>query len=111
MIYTYEFKSTFDDKIIKEYNNKENIDEWGCALITINDKYGAEYNLCIDDKYNESAIYFQEIDELGFWQTDYTNCKHYEIDFTNPNWKENLEKEMKNYLLKELKENEDIYPL
>lgn len=110
MIYKYEFQSNFNNEIINEYMNKENVDEWGCALVTINDKYGAEYNLCIDDKDNESAIYFQEIDELGFWQTDYSGCKHYEIDFNNPNWEEDLEKEMKNYLLKELKENKDIYP-
>ena len=61
MNYKYEFQSNFNNEIINEYINKENVDEWGCALVTINDKYGAEYNLCIDDKDNESAIYFQEI--------------------------------------------------
>ena len=44
MIYSYDFKCIFDGKIIKEYSDKENIDEWGYALITINNKYGAEYN-------------------------------------------------------------------
>lgn len=108
----YVFWTDFSDEIINEYMNKENIDEWGVATVTINEEYGAEYNICIDDGDNESAIYFQELDENGgFWQTDFSNCKHYEIDFNNPNWREDLEKEMKNYLLKELKENEDIYPL
>lgn len=107
----YVFWSDFSDEIINEYMNRENMDEWGVATVTINGLYGAEYNICIDNGYNESAIYFQEKDENGFWQTDFSSCKHYEINFNNSNWKEDLEKEMKNYLLKELKENEDIYPL
>lgn len=111
MIYKYEFRSIFDDEIIKEYNNKQNIDEWGYALITINNKYGAEYNLCIEDGNNYSAIYFQECDEKGIWQTDFTDCKHYEVDFLNPIWKNNLEEEMKKYLINILEENKDIYPL
>ena len=107
----YKFESNFNNEIIDEYNNNENVDEWGCALVTINNKYGAEYNLCIEDKDNESAIYFQEFDENGFWQTDYSDCKHYEINFNNPNWEKDLEKKMKNYLIDILEENKDIYPL
>ena len=105
------FNFHFSDEIIDMYMDKENIDEWGVATVTIDGLYGAEYNICIEDGNNESAIYFQELDENNFWQTDFSNYKHYEIDFNNPNWKEDLKKEMKNYLLKELKENKNIYPL
>lgn len=111
MIYSYDFRCTFNDEIIKKYNNKENIDEWGYALVTINGKYGAEYNLCIEDGKNYSAIYFQECDEKGIWQTDFTNSKHYEVDFSNPNWKQKLQREMKHYVIKELNEDEDLYLL
>lgn len=114
MNYSYSyiaFNFHFSDEIIDMYMDKENIDEWGVATITIDGLYGAEYNICIEDGNNESAIYFQELDENNFWQTDFSNYKHYEIDFNNPNWNEDLKKEMKEYLLKELKENKDIYPL
>ena len=111
MIYSYDFRCIFDDEIIKEYNDKKDIDEWGCALVTINDKYGAEYNLCIEDGKNYSAIYFQECDENGIWQTDFTYSKHYEVDFSNPNWKQELQREMKQYVIKELNEDEDLYLL
>ena len=111
MIYSYDFRCTFDGEIIKEYSDKENVDEWGYALITINDRYGAEYNLCIEDGKNYSAIYFQECDENGIWQTDFSNSKHYEVDFSNPNWERELQREMKHYVIKELNEDEDLYLL
>lgn len=106
MIYTYEFRSIFDNEIIEKYNNKENIDEWGYALITINGKYGAEYNLCIEDGKNYSGIYFQECDEKGIWETDFCNSKHYEVDFNTPTWELDLQKEMKYYVIKKLDKNE-----
>lgn len=95
----YVFWTDFSDEIINEYMNKENIDEWGVATVTINEEYGAEYNICIEDGNNESAIYFQELDENGFWQTDFSNYKHYEIDFNNPNWKLDLKEAMYNFVI------------
>lgn len=104
MIYSYDFRCTFNDEIIKEYSNKENIDEWGYALITINGKYGAEYNLCIEDGKNYSAIYYMEYnEETGYWDTDYNCFEHYEINFNDFNWKKDLEKAMYNFVIDKLK--------
>ena len=98
MNYRYEFYTNFTEEIISMCKNKEEIDEWGLALITINNKYGVEYNLCFENGNNYSAIYFQECDENNIWQTDFTGSKHYEIDFNSPYWIIDLEKEMKEYL-------------
>ena len=30
------------------YRNEKDIDEWGCACVSLNDEDGAEYNYCME---------------------------------------------------------------
>ena len=61
--------------------------------IWVNDIY-VEYNFCVDDGENCCAIYKGEINEKNCMETDYNTFVHYEIDFDNENWKEELENAM-----------------
>ncbi len=71
-----------------------NVDEWGVAELWYDNK-GVEYNYCIDEGENCSAIYKTEINEkIGYRETDYNSFIHYEVDFNNPRWKENLINEL-----------------
>lgn len=94
----YEFGLNMDDSY-KKYND---IDEWGMAVIDF-EIYGAEYNFCVEEGDNYSAIYYMEYnEETDCWETD-SNCfKHYEIDFNDFNWKKDLEKAMYNFIINEL---------
>lgn len=95
----FEFELNMDDS----YKNCENIDEWGMAVVWAG-YYGAEYNLCLEDGDNYSAIYFMEYnDETDYWETEYDCFKHYEIDFNNPNWKLELKEAMYNFIIDKLK--------
>lgn len=95
----FEFELNMDDS----YKNCENIDEWGMAVVWAG-YYGAEYNLCLEDGDNYSAIYFMEYnDETDYWETEYDCFKHYEIDFNNPNWKLELKEAMYNFIINKLK--------
>lgn len=95
----FEFELNMDDS----YKNCENIDEWGMAVVWAG-YYGAEYNLCLEDGDNYSAIYFMEYnDETDNWETEYDCFKHYEIDFNNPNWKLELKEAMYNFIINKLK--------
>lgn len=85
----YEFECNIDES----YKDLET-DEWGCAYVWLNDLQGAEYNFCIDSGNNCCAIYKMEINEEDYMETDYSTFEHYEIDFSNVNWKEELEKAM-----------------
>lgn len=91
-------------RVLNEIADMDSFDEWGCAFITIKDtildeEIGVEYNLCIDkttNKYEDnSAIYKVDYNEAdGCIETDYNEFIHYEIDFDNPKWKQNLENAM-----------------
>lgn len=95
----FEFELNMDDS----YKNCENIDEWGMAVVWAG-YYGAEYNLCLEDGDNYSAIYFMEYnDETDYWETEYDCFKHYEIDFNNPNWKLDLKEAMYDFIINKLK--------
>ena len=85
----YEFECNMSD----EYKDKET-DEWGCAFVWLND-IGVEYNFCIDSGNNCCAIYKMEInEETDYMETDYDTFIHYEIDFDNENWEQELENAM-----------------
>ncbi len=91
----FEFELNMDDS----YKNCETIDEWGMAMVWAGD-YGAEYNLCLQDGDNYSAIYFMKYDdETDYWDTDCSCFEHYEIDFNNPNWKLELKETMYNFVI------------
>lgn len=85
----------FECLLSKEYKNYTNCDEWGSATLWLNDKQGVEYNYCIDNGQNSCAIYkMYHDDETDTEGTDYSTFEHYEIDFDNAKWKEELEKAM-----------------
>ena len=88
-------------KVLKEIADTDCFDEWGCAFISVGDKLGVEYNLCVDSGENCSAIYkvdYNENDDCI--ETDYSAFIHYEIDFDNPKWKKELENAMCEALIK-----------
>lgn len=85
----------FECNISNEYQTYTDIDEWGSATLWLNEKQGVEYNFCIDNGHNSSAIYKMECpEETDEWDTDFSIFEHYEINFDNKNWKEELEKTM-----------------
>ena len=86
---------SFDCELSKEYGSHKDWDEWGCACVWFGDEIGAEYNFCIDNGENCSAIYRMKMGESGeYAETDYSTFVHYEIDFGKENWKEDLEDAM-----------------
>jgi len=88
----YEFECDITEE---EYNVNNYFDEWGVAYIWLGN-IGVEYNFCIqDDGSNCSAIYEMGFNEdTGYAETDTSAYIHYEIDFSKPNWKEELEDAM-----------------
>lgn len=88
-------------RILKEIADTNCFDEWGCAFISLGEEIGVEYNLCVDDGENCSAIYKLDYDEeSGYIETDASTFIHYEIDFNNPKWKKELENAMCEALIK-----------
>lgn len=86
----YEFELNMNDS----YKQYTDIDEWKMAIVRIG-YYGAEYNLCLQNGDNYSAIYFMKYnDKTDYWDTDSNDYLHYEIDFNNPNWKLDLKETM-----------------
>jgi len=87
-------KYNFEFNIGEDYNGVET-DEWGCAYCWIDDDIGVEYNYCVEDGENHSAIYVDEYNKEE--KTIYANSEkyiHYEIDFSDDNWKDKLENAM-----------------
>ena len=87
------------NKVLKEIDDMDCFDEWGCAFASIGDEVSVEYNLCIDnttdESIDESAIYKVDYDaDSDTIETDYDKYIHYEIDFNNRNWKKELENAM-----------------
>lgn len=82
-------------RVLKEIADTDCFDEWGCAYVSLGEEKGVEYNLCVDDGENCSAIYKLDYDEeSGYIETDASTFIHYEIDFNNPKWKKELENAM-----------------
>ena len=96
-------KYKFELNMNNSYKKYIDIDEWGTAVIDFG-TYGAEYNFCIEEGNNYSAIYYMEYnEETGYWDTDYNCCfEHYEINFNDFNWKKDLEKAMYNFIIDKL---------
>lgn len=88
----------FECNLSDDYKNLCNydIDEWGCAILWFKDLGGVEYNFCINNGTNLSAIYklYYKDKETDDLTTDYDTFEHYEIDFNNANWKDELLKAM-----------------
>ena len=84
----------------EELQGTGNHEEWGMAYMWL-DNIGVEYNFSVDSGGNYSAIYkmvFNE--ESDYMETDYDTFIHYEIDFSNPDWKEHLKDAMKEALIR-----------
>ena len=81
----YEFELNMDES----YADIENIDEWGSAFLQGENGGGVEYNFCKDSNDDCSAIYYFEQDE-EYLSTNYDEDVHYEIDFNNENWEQEL---------------------
>lgn len=88
----------FDLQINDSYKDIEDIEEWGCAFLWLDDNRGVEYNFCIDNSTNEhincSAIYPAYVNSEGYMENDTSWWIHYEIDFNEPQWREKLEMAM-----------------
>lgn len=72
--------------------NKTDVDMWGYAYCFMDD-YGAEYNLCIEDGKDNSAIYLMRRDLSGNWDTDGSRFIPYKVTF-GKGWKKELRKAM-----------------
>ena len=82
-------------------NDIQNWDEWGCAELWLGEKIGVEYNFCIDDGEDYSAIYKMEFNEdTGYMETDGDSFVHYVINFDEHKWIESLENAMYEALIK-----------
>ena len=92
----YDFECTLSKReALKGIKKFVTFDEWGVACVWLGEDIGVEYNFCIDDDVNSSAIYKMEFDyESGYMKTDYDTFIHYEIDYNDRKWKKNLEDAM-----------------
>lgn len=70
--------------------NLSDADICGAAFIWYNN-FGVEYNLCVDEKCNSSAIYKMTASNSDNFETDHDQYLHYEIDPNDPYWKKDLE--------------------
>ena len=100
----YSFSCCMTKEEYSEVEDGDVWDDWGCADLWLGDM-GVEYNYCVDkstdETVNASAIYLEEIDEeSGYVETDTSTFIHYEIDFNNENWEEELENAMCKALIK-----------
>ena len=86
---------------ISESEDRFCSDIWGASYAWSDDeKYGAEYNYCIDNGENCSAIYYMEYNpKTDYMDTDTSRYEHYEVDFENQNWRQLLKETMESILL------------
>lgn len=81
----------YEINIDESYANNDCVDEWGAGFYWLDDDRGVEYNFCIDGKYNCCAIYKMEMvyDGKGdkYMETDTSTFTHYEIDFSDADWR------------------------
>ena len=93
------------EEVLKEIADTDLFDEWGCCFVSLGEEIGVEYNLCVDNTTDEnincSAVYKVDYNYRNDCiETDYSTFVHYEIDFNNPKWKNELENAMCEALIK-----------
>ena len=94
----------YEMNLKEDIANEDDVDIWGDIQVYTLDKgknlgIGAEYNYCIDDGEDNSAIYMMYEDkETGDWDTDTDDYIHYEIDFTDPEWDWKILQAMKDFV-------------
>lgn len=97
----------FECDITESYKNENCIDDWGCAYLWFKEDFGVEYNFCIDNEENCSAIYKLKFnDKTGHMETVTDKFEHYEINFDDVVWEKKLEQAMYEVLEKFI--NEEI---
>ena len=85
----YEFECNISEEMFSE-----GVILPGAAYIWFED-IGVEFEFCIENGENYSAIYRMDMNKAGDdFETDHDEFYHYEIDPTDPEWKANLEIEM-----------------
>lgn len=86
----------FEINLSNEEKNNDVGDVWGCSYVWLGEDIGVEYNLCIeDDGTNCSAIYKMNMNhKTGYMETDTDEFIHYEVDFSDPEWENQLENAM-----------------
>lgn len=90
----YEYEDNLADEatVLADAADGGYYETWGDFTVWAGD-VGIEYNHCIDNTTNEmldeSAFYkiYEDL-ETGEWDTSYSPAYHYEIDYSNPNWRE-----------------------
>lgn len=100
----------FELNMCKEEYCSENIciDEFGSAIFSVSNPdididsddwicFGADYNFCKENGIDSSAMYLYVINNKSE-NTFYDIYRHYEIDFENENWEENLKFEMYDFV-------------
>ena len=85
----YLFELNIDLNSIVNY--KEEL--WGAAYVWYGNM-GVEYNLCIDEEENRSAIYKMYNPGTDWWTTDGSIFTPYEINPVHADWEEELKKAM-----------------
>ena len=90
----FDYENTLSDR---PYMPGEGYDTWGeIQCVDDTSGIGVEYNLCIDDTYdgapeNCSAFYVMYYNPSeDYWETDYSDFEHYEIDFDSPSWRSDV---------------------
>lgn len=77
-----------------DYKIMTSCDVWDAAYIRCGSK-GVEYNFCMDNGCNYSAIYMSEETHDGkYFMTDSSRYECYEIDFEDMEWKKKLEEQI-----------------
>lgn len=98
---------SFECNISEEYKDENCVDDWGCAYAWYGEDFGVEYNFCIDNGENCSAIYKLKFnDKTGHMETVTDKFEHYEINFDDVGWEKKLEQAMYEALEKFI--NEEI---
>lgn len=77
-----------------KYVNCSCCDDWNVCFASLWNDIAVEYNICIDDNENCSAIYYVRCYKDGAWETDYDRFISCEIDFSKDNWRSELENAM-----------------
>lgn len=101
----YEFECNMSNEYKEYYKEYDSYDEWGCAFVWLGENIGAEYNFAIetynDEVYTACAIYKMKFNnKADYMETDYDTFIHYDIDFNNENWEEELENAMCKAIIK-----------
>ena len=90
------------------YPTKEELtaeDDVWVGLVESELGYAIDYNYYINEEGQCSCLYPCYTDNKGYLEVDTSECREYNVDFSNRNWKNELIKEALDYLNEIIKEN------